>query len=210
LRNRNAADPLVAGESLGGQFSYHIISSAGPNLIHFSRSRRPEIVLFGQRQKMKPPAFLYAGKYILVKGLDDGRLRVTRFAAGAGTDQQEVCEADVDQMIRAIVKLDGGYGEVMQAMFEARQGGYLESKIAVDAVARPGRSFRREGDDDSIEENQPAFRVSNPIPELFSNRLDAGEEKRRRGPDEITADPDEENDGTDGSFMGRMVDWFSR
>ena len=75
LRTRNAADPLVRGEYLGGKFAYHVISSDGPPMIHISKALRPEIVVFGQDQRMVPPAFLFAGKEIMIKGVwTDGQL----------------------------------------------------------------------------------------------------------------------------------------
>ncbi|MHB9078392.1 MAG: flagellar basal body P-ring protein FlgI [Pirellulaceae bacterium] len=212
LRTRNAADPLVRGETLGGGFAYHVISSDGPAMIHISKVQRPEIVMFGQHQPLVPPAFLCAGKDIMVKGLEDGRLRVTRFANGSKEDQQETCDANVDQMIHCITRLGGGYAEVVQVLQEARQGGYLESKVVVNAIARP-RAFRRnvEKPKDGAEESQ--IRAANPIPELFSDRLGSeraeSEEKPSCEPEEITAEPAAE-DSSEDSFMGKMSGWFTK
>ena len=81
----------------------------------------------------------------MIKGLEDGRLRLTKFASGDKEDQQEVCEANVDQMIRAIVRLGGDYADVIQALQEARKGGYLQSKLAVNAVVRARTDVRSHG-----------------------------------------------------------------
>lgn len=213
LTARNGADPLVRGESLGGHCSYHVISSDGPPMIHLSRSQRPEIVLFGQRQPIEPPAFLFAGKSIMIKGLKDGRLKLTRFATGDKEDRVETCSADVDSMIRAIVALGGGYGEIVQAIQEARRGGYLQSRVAVNALARPGRTYYRDRAIDEETPEEPAsdsnIRIANPIPDMFSNRLDGEQKPSRYSPDEISP----ANDGTEGSqpsFMGRMTNWFTK
>ncbi len=207
LRTRNAADPLVRGEYLGGEFAYHLISTDGPAMIHISKAQRPEIVIFAPDQHIVPPAFLFAGKDIMIKGLADDRLKLVRFGVGKEEDAQETCAATVDQMIRSTVKLGGSYSDVVEALQEARKGGYLEGKLVVNALARPNRKYyRHEG-----EESEKEIRPASPVPGLFANRLEKGEKKRRYLPDEI--DPiieDEEKDESEKSFTGRMTDWFRR
>lgn len=202
LRTRNAADPVVRGESLKGEFSYHLISSDGPPMIHISKAHRPEIVLFGADQQLVPPAFISAGKGIMIKGLSDGQLKVTRFATGSEEDQREMCDANVDDMIRTIVKLGGTYSDVIEALQAARRGGYLESKLVVNALARPDREFHRNEDNSGT----PRLEPSSPVPNLFSDRLEKPDKKREYLPDEIQ--PPEVLE--DGSFMGRITDWFQR
>lgn len=216
MRIRNAADPLVRGESLGGGFAYHVIDTSGPALVHISKWQRPEIVLFGQRQKVVPPAFLFAGKDIMIKGQEDGRLRLTRFQSGMKEDQQEICDATVDQMIRAIVRLGGGYADVIQALQEARKGGYLESKLAVNAIARPGREYDRSTDLDESAPADPAtaaIRPAHPVPEMFSDRLesdDSDKDKSDYEPDEIEATEETDDEAAaEDSFLGKMSNWFT-
>ena len=213
LRTRNAADPLVRGESLGGGFAYHVISSDGPPMIHFSKVQRPEIVLFGQHQPLVPPAFLCAGKDIMVKGLEDGRLRLTRFTNGDKEDQQETCDANVDQLIRSIVRLGGGYAEVVQALQEARQGGYLDSKVVVNAIARPDRDIpsrarmprrttrtsRRFG---------PPIRF--PKCSRTGSRRIATRTRRNRATNRRKSRGTGRRERLRHSFMGRMSDWFAK
>ena len=47
----NPEDAVIKGESLGG-FNYHVLSTAGPPMIHVTRSFRPEIVVFGHEQTL--------------------------------------------------------------------------------------------------------------------------------------------------------------
>ncbi len=207
LRTRNAADPLVRGEFLGGEFAYHLISTDGPAMVHISKALRPEIVVFGPDQRIVPPAFLFAGKDIMVKGLPDGRLKLVRFDVGEEDGQEQICDATVDHMIRSIVKLGGSYSDVMESLQAARKSGYLEAKLVVNALARPGRKYYRNEGEASEREIRPA----SPVPGLFNNRLEKGEKKRRYLPDEIEAEPtDEEKEESEKSFAGRMTDWFRR
>ncbi|HEV7223686.1 MAG TPA: flagellar basal body P-ring protein FlgI, partial [Pirellulales bacterium] len=46
----NSRDALVQGENLNDQFSYHLIESKGPPMVHLTRSYRAEVVLFGPYQ----------------------------------------------------------------------------------------------------------------------------------------------------------------
>lgn len=213
LRTRNAADPLVRGESLGGSFAYHVISSDAPPMIHLSKVQRAEIVLFGQHQKIVPPAFLYAGKDIMIKGTDDGRIRLVRFGIGDQEDQQEVCDAAVDPLVRAIVRLGGKYTDVIQALQEARQGGYLESRVVVNALANPDRTYHRQEQDGEGDPDEPQIRVASPVPELYADRLESDEEEKTAPPqdrrEEVPADAGEDGE-SDRSFLGRMTDWFAK
>jgi hypothetical protein len=209
LRTRNPADPLVKGESLGRDFSYHIVASSGPPMIHFARSQRPEVVLFGSQEFVEPPAFLFAGKQIMIKGLQDGRLKVSRFGLGTREDYQEVVAGTSDAMIRAITRLGGGYAEVLQATQEARQSGYSEAKVVVGALAHPGRRYRKDPELDGETPERPSFRAANPTPNMFADPLESKANRRARLPDEIAPEPVEEDESSP-SFMGRMTGWLSR
>ena len=57
----NPNDGLVKGEDLGGQFSYHVLPTTGPQMIHVTRSIRPEVVVFGHQQRLETPLILEAG-----------------------------------------------------------------------------------------------------------------------------------------------------
>jgi hypothetical protein len=186
-----------------------MIPSAAPPMVHFSMTRRPEVVLFGQDHPMVPPAFLFAGTEIMVKGLQNGQMRVSRFRVGREEEETLTVDASANAMIRAIAHMGGGYAEVLQAVSEAKDSGYLESKVVINALARPNRSYRRSSSPTpEEEEEEPRFRVANPLPEMFSNRLGAPDRRRRTTPDEyIEPDPAGE-DESDKAFMSKMTDWF--
>ena len=68
LRSMNSLDPLVRGEELGDVFSYHVLDTKGPAMVHVARSRRAEVILFGAEEQLQTPVILDAGKYIQVNG----------------------------------------------------------------------------------------------------------------------------------------------
>jgi hypothetical protein len=152
IRTRNAAEPATKGELLDKKFRYHVIPTTGEPLVHVARSRKPEIVLFGHEQQIRPAKFLFAGREIMVTALDSGELKVGRFLPGHET-QYETCPARLDPLIRTIVNLGGGYGDVIQCLQEAREANCLDGRLAVEALPRPNRKFYR--DDDPLPEAPP-------------------------------------------------------
>lgn len=176
LMNEN--DPMVAGEQLNGQFSYHVLDVEGSPLVHLTRSHRPEIVLFGVGQELKLPMMLDAGRHILVNGLTGTEVTVSKFAAGKTTQKRSV-PPTVDAVIRAIVELGGTYPDVVQALQQAKRDGALESRLEVDAIPESGRVYDRDSDNSNSPDSVPAqggsktdpegsYRVATPLPDLFS------------------------------------------
>jgi len=142
LRTINPHNALVMGELLGGQFNYHVLGTAGPALIHVTRSRRPEIVLFGQDQRFTKPLAVNAGNEVMVTSIGPGEISVSKYAVGQA-DEKRIVSTRVDEVVRAIVKLGGTYPDVVQALMEASQAGALESRFEVDALPAAGRSYDR-------------------------------------------------------------------
>ncbi len=142
LTAMNPNNPVVMGESLGGQFNYHVLNASGTPMIHVARTRRPEIVLFGADQRLKAPVVLEAGNQIMVVGHDPDQVAVSKFAVGE-VDQKRIVSSRVDEVIRAIVELGGTYPDVVQALQEADRKGALSSRFAVEAVPEAGRAYDR-------------------------------------------------------------------
>ncbi len=174
LRNRTTNDPTTKGEYLAppvadpeqtprGGFRYHLVASTSEPLIHFSRSQRAEIVVFGHEQRLHMPSstqWIEAGPKILVKG-DGDKLRISRFGAGEDGDKVEVCSTLVDEVIRSIVKVGGSYADVIAGLQNAREKGLLETRIAVEALPKPTRQYEREE-----EENVPSPTEAAPVDPL--------------------------------------------
>ena len=169
----NPNDPLIRGESLNGQFSYHMLSTTGPPMIHVTRSYRPEIVLFGHAQTLEAPFVLEAGKSILVKATNSDRVTVSKFAIRQ-PDQKRVVTAKVDDIIRAIVELGGTYPDVVQALQQAKTSHALAGRFEVDAMPDEDRAYRHR-DETTADSSEPTkaaerFVVANPLPDLFSGK----------------------------------------
>jgi flagellar P-ring protein FlgI/HEAT repeat protein len=181
----NSRDVLVEGENLKDQFSYHLIESKGPPMVHLTRSYRAEVVLFGPYQQLKTPFALDAGKHIQVVSQGGNEVTVSRFGVGE-MDQKRVVTPKLNEIIRTVVDLGGTYPDVFQALQQAKAQQALESRFEIDALPQGGRSYdRRRDDDTSEEESGKEFVVANPLPGLFSSRVsksdgDGGSRKKRR------------------------------
>jgi hypothetical protein len=208
LRARNPDSPLAKGTNLA-DFYYHVVPSKGPEMIHFSMARRPEIVVFGHRQIVDVTSFFYAGPSIMVRRLDDQRLKITRFISGQ-PDQIETCSRELGSLVRGIVNVGGGYSELLQGLQEAKKKGYLGARMLVGVRPRKGRTYYRVADrqDGQNLESHSNIEPSHPVPELFMNRLlatpaAAGDSDT---PEKVASPAGSEK--SEESFFGKMRDWF--
>ena len=55
LSTMKTSNPQISGEVLGDQFSYHVLHVGGEPMVHVTRNRRPEVVLFGRNPVMPRP-----------------------------------------------------------------------------------------------------------------------------------------------------------
>ena len=124
--------PLVRGDRLGEAYSLHVLDVKGPPLVHVTRSRRPEIVLFGTEHPVADGLRAEAGTTIVVV-VDGPEATVSRFMAGE-PDQQEVVAARVETIVRAIVEQGGTYPDVVQFLQQASSHHALESRLVFDAL----------------------------------------------------------------------------
>jgi flagellar basal body P-ring protein FlgI len=175
LWTMNPRDSLVKGDSFGGQFNYHALDVSGPPMIHVTRSRVAEIVVFGRDQRFLTPLAVNAGNDILVKSNGGDEIVVSKYSVKDG-DQKRTVSSRVDDVIRAVVELGGTYPDVVQAVQEAKNMGALSSRLEVDALPEAGRAYERiaQGEKDQSGEQSEATHVkstpTSPVPELFLKR----------------------------------------
>jgi flagellar basal body P-ring protein FlgI len=148
LSNRDPNDPVITGKELGNNFSYHVIDTSGPPMIHVTRSHRQEVVLFGGQQRLRTPlSMIEAGNRIMLTSNDEGEIILSRFTVNE-PDQQRTVSDQVDEVIRAIAELGGTYPDVVQALYEAKKAGALDSRLEIDALPEAGRTYDRVATDD--------------------------------------------------------------
>ena len=178
-------------------------------MIHVTRSRLPEIVLFGSQQRLECPLALEAGNQIMVRGVKPGEIAVSKFAANE-PDQKRIVSDRVDEVIRAIVELGGTYPDVVQALQAAKSAGALASRFEVDALPEAGRTYDRGLASSAEDSRQSAPRGESPSSEVSANLggvdcdcLDAPpREPGENGPKPANSN---ENDQPAGGFFDRIV-----
>jgi flagellar basal body P-ring protein FlgI len=168
LWGMNEHDPLIKGEDLAGKFSYHVLNTSGPPMIHVTRSFRPEVVMFGPGQRLELPVSLDAGQSIVVNGRDGDQVTVSRFSVGEA-DQKRVVTPLVDDVIRAIVDLGGNYPDVVQFLQQAKETRALSCRLEVDALPNPDRHYDHARADAAAGTDDTNYQVTTPLPNLFSN-----------------------------------------
>jgi hypothetical protein len=210
LRARDARDPVVRGETLNDEYALHVISSSGEPMIHISRSKRPEIVLFGQGQRLEAPSFLFAGKHILIKRNNENTVVVKRFDT-SGEDRQEICSTDLPDVIRTIAKLGGSYADVMRAIEEAKSKGLLAARVEIDALPRPGRIYHREAATELARDSDEGQDSADLIPDVFFDRLSRDSEKADNKEKKRAAETDfdvADRDSAKRGWLDRMTQWM--
>ncbi len=212
----NERDPLVKGEVLANQFHYCVLDVAGPPMVHLTRNRLAEIVLFGPDQRLLVPLTLGAGNEIMVTSTPEGEISVSKYSVADG-DQKRIVSTRLDDVIRAIVELGGTYPDVVQALEEARKLGALGSRLEVDALPEAGRSYDRlpEGEPaepDQAADSSPVKKVTpaSPSPELFDKRGDKGDNAEgtsgdKSDPKAAADDDPDEKSSTKKGFFDRML-----
>lgn len=202
LTTLNPNDPVIMGEMLERRFHYHVLNVDGPPMIHVTRSKRPEVVLFGANQRLQSPFALEAGNLILVTSQTPGKATVARFAVGEA-DQKRFVSDSVDEIIRAIVDLGGTYPDVVQALQEAKATGVLKSRFEVDALPEAGRRYQRD-DSDAIESSRDDDAVDQLETEAASDEATSNEESPS-----VDAETNPSTDDTPTEGWRSLLGWFT-
>jgi flagellar basal body P-ring protein FlgI len=215
IRTRSPDDPNTKGERLGGKFYYHLIPTSGKPMVHFTRSKRPEVVLFGHQQRVAPPEAVNAGKYILLTKVNDETIKVSRFAPNAETVAQ-TCGTSLDLLIRTVVRLGGGYAEIIQMVHELKRSGALASIVAVEALPSPSRKYYRDPEDPAPDSapaegsgsTLTAQHTAEPAPGVFADPLQEQPRREELGesPTETYVDPAFREPPRKG-FLDRINPW---
>lgn len=171
-------DPLIRGAFLGDQFWLHTLDSTGDPMVHMTRHRRPEIVLFGRDQKFRTPVALTAGLHININGKAGMEtLTISRFQVGR-EDQRKVVSTRVEDVIMAVAEMGATYPDIAQMLSQANTQYNLPGRMEIDAMPQSGRLYYRSvGQKDGTEKKQQS-RVgrSGMTPNLFPNTTPIGEE----------------------------------
>jgi hypothetical protein len=155
------------GKWLGDFYLHRIPSDTVDPMLHFSRSKRPEIVMFGNDQTVTNN-FLYVESRLTIRATGNGTVTVTRYSAENG-EERKVCSNRVADLIETLAQTGFSYSEILKMFRSSKDSGTLSSRLVVNAMPKLGRSYVP----GELEEESPAERsqhyLSDSLPGLFDN-----------------------------------------
>ena len=204
LRARSPQDPLVKGTAMD-DFFFHVIPSEAEPMLHFARSQRPETVCFGEDQTVADD-FLYVKSGLTVRGDGKGSIRVIKFNRDG--EIRKVSSTKIPELIRTLSEVGCDYSTLLLMFREAKQNGYLNTRLVVNAVPRIGGKKKGEVAGEEPLEKSDRF-VSAPLPELFRTGDTSEKEIKRAQTDDLSSANAAKNKGKTETRWSKMKDWLS-
>lgn len=125
-------------------FELYVVDCEGPPLVHVAKTRRCEIVIFGNKQKLQTPMVLSAGPISV--NASDGDDKATLFRVGSpsidGPDQKIVTGLALADVIRETANLGATYPEILSLLQAADRQRNLpvgptgSSSLVLDALPK--------------------------------------------------------------------------
>ena len=124
-------------------FALYVVDSEGPPLVHVSRTRRCEIVVFGRQQKLLTPIVLGAGAISLNAADNDEKLEITKIVPSPFNDSdiKMTSTLDLPEVLKRVANLGAGYPEIVSVLEMAQRQKNLAGKLVIDAVPITSASY---------------------------------------------------------------------
>ncbi|HMF14759.1 MAG TPA: flagellar basal body P-ring protein FlgI, partial [Gemmataceae bacterium] len=133
LRALDEHDQAVQGELLADSFWLHRVLPNSEPLVHFSTTRRAEIVLFGLDPALKPPLAISAGEFTLTASAENQQCTIGHFSPQNGISHRQ-CSFKIEDVIRAMADDGATYPEILEVLRQAHARGNEDCPIANDAL----------------------------------------------------------------------------
>jgi flagellar basal body P-ring protein FlgI len=195
LKVRSPSNSVYESSIRPSDFCFHIVPSENFPVIHFSIAKMPELTLLGEDQTVKDN-FLIVESGLTIRSLGNGEVKVARFTRRDG-DDSFVCSNQVSDVIRSMVELGMGYGEILEIFQQAKAANMLNSKLVVDARPKP----RRKSDEQSEEESSKY--VAGPIPQMFRGAKVSRDDEELAQPVYFEEAPAKKK-----GFFAKMTSWW--
>jgi hypothetical protein len=120
LRTLDPRDEAVRGVLLGGAFWVHRVAPKTKPLIHVSMSKRPEVVLFGDRQTLVPPFSLQTGEFaVTASRAEDVRCTISHFPLNDEGGSRTRCSLELADVLKVLAEQGASYAEVVELLHQA-------------------------------------------------------------------------------------------
>ena len=128
---------------LDDPFALYVVDSEGPPVIHISRTRRSEIVVFGRSQKLLPPIVLGTGAILLNASEKDDEIEISKIVPSKFKDSDVKFRTSLDlpEVIRRVANLGATYPEMVVILEAANRQRNLPGTLVVDAVPQSNMDY---------------------------------------------------------------------
>ncbi len=204
LRTRSPDHPLVYGRKFKDFFLHTVPVESNP-MVHFSRSKRPEVVVFGDARVSDDFLYVDTGN-ATIQSAGPGRLKLIHYSKEFGREET-YCSTQVAELVELLSSRDFSYGKILRIFRSARRDDTMVARLVVNAV--PGTD--REYEEDHLQPEESSRYLAEAPPELFRNGSEI-EDKRRQ---HVTTDlingnlPDEDRAGAGNSAWMKMKGFFA-
>ena len=171
LKELDPNDPWLRPTAFGSRFLLHVIDAPGEPMVHVTRRRSPEVLVFGPEQQLQLPAVLNAGRHIKVIGATgDHEVDVILYKLNEEPQRQRVSSRVVD-VVRACGELGATYPDIVQLLIEAEQQHNFVGQFGIDRMPQAGRMYLTDGKPEDSETSEDAdgkqIGSSRLLPEMF-------------------------------------------
>jgi hypothetical protein len=133
LRALDEHDPAVRGELVNEAFWLHRSMPNSEPLVHFSTSRRAEVILFGLDPMLKPPFAIRAGEFNVTASAENQQCTISRFSTQFGVSHRQ-CSFKIEDIVRVMADEGAMYPEIVELLRQAPGCGVGDCRIVNDAL----------------------------------------------------------------------------
>lgn len=205
LLAQSPSDPIVNGKWLAGDFYLHQVQSDAEPMIHFSRVKRPEIVVFNADQAFADH-LLFVTSGLTVQANGNKTITIKRYSVEFG-NEAETCSTRVVDVLELLGELGVGYSEQLKFLREAKDASALPGRLVVNATPKLGRSIARGRDE--LEPEKSKRYVNTSLPELFRTHKNSADQESIVAAEDEPSQPDAEPETKKPTAFAKMKSWFT-
>ncbi len=146
IRNRNALDPYVTGETMGDDLCQFVQIPSSIPLIAVSLQKKKEIVLFGSNIGITLTTPIAVSTTLKLAPAPNNKIRISKRHLNGEVGNAEVL-SDVYSLLKGLGAVSANYGDVVHSLDQLAQNQCLQSPVAMNPRPHAGRVFRREDQD---------------------------------------------------------------
>lgn len=117
-------------------FTLYVVDCEGPPMVHVSRTRRCEVVIFGRGAQLQTPVVLGTGAIQLNAADGDRSIEISKIVASRLSDADEKVSSSLDlaEVLRRTANVGASYPEIVSILQAADRQKNLPGPLVVDAV----------------------------------------------------------------------------